>query len=326
MSHSSGDIPTAMKAAVIDQFGAPEVMHLATIPIPEVGPGDVLIRVETAGVGAWDPALCSGEFGGEGARFPLVLGSDGEGTIAATGASARRFRVGDRVYAYGFLNPKGGFYAEYAVIPEDEVSPVPPTVAPGTAGALAADGLTALAGLELLSTGPGQTLIIFGASGGIGHLALQLAKRMGARVFAIASGDDGLDLMRRLGADAAVDGRRSDMATAAHAFAPDGFDAALTTAGGAASDRAMALVRKGGRIAYPNGVEPEPKVAEGVAAQAFDGYHGKDALERLGVLVSKGPFHVEVTRRYPLDAAGQALRDVSRHHLGKLAVDVRYGS
>ena len=144
-------------------------------------------------------ALCSGEFGGEGARFPLVLGSDGEGTIAATGASARRFRVGDRVYAYGFLNPKGGFYAEYAVIPEDEVSPVPPTVAPGTAGALAADGLTALAGLELLSTGPGQTLIIFGASGGIGHLALQLAKRMGARVFAIASGDDGLD---RCGASA----------------------------------------------------------------------------------------------------------------------------
>ena len=101
---------------------------------------------------------------------------------------------------------------------------------------------------------------------------------------------------------------------------------ALTTAGGAASDRAMALVRQGGRVAYPNGVEPEPKVAAGVIAQAFDGYHGRDALDRLGALVSKGPFHIEVTRRYSLDTAAQALRDVSRHHLGKLAVEVRRGS
>ncbi len=324
MTIASADVrvPAAMKAAVIDLFGAPEVMHLATIPVPQLDANEVLIRVDNAGVGSWDPALCGGEFG-EGVRFPLVLGSDGEGTIAATGTSAHRFNVGDRVYAYGFLNPKGGFFAEYAAVAEDEVSAIPPTVRPGKAGPLAADGLTALAGLELLATGPGQNLVIFGASGGIGHLATQLAKRLGARVFAIASGDDGLDLVRRLGADAAVDGRRSDVAGEARAFAPNGFDAALTTAGGGASDRAMALVRKGGKVVYPNGVEPAPKVPAGVVAQSFDGYHGHAAFERLNVLVSKAPFHVEVTRTYPLDTTAQALRDVAQHHVGKLAVEVR---
>ncbi len=240
------------------------------------------------------------------------------------GARARRFHRRDRVYAYGFLNPKGGFFAEFASIREDEVSAIPPTLSLDQAGALAVDGLTALAGLDRLETGPGQELMIFGASGGVGHLAVQLAKRLGARVLAVASGADGVELVQWIGADASVDGRTADVTAAAHAFAPGGPDAALVLVGGM-SVAPLALVRRGGRVAYPTGVEPAPDAASGVAVEAFDGYSGHEALERLNALVAMAPFHVEVSREYPLDEAPHALRDVTRHHLGKLALKIGKG-
>ena len=322
MSQSADlSIPRNMKAAVIDEYGPPDVIHTAVIPVPELGPNEVLIRVDTAGVGVWDPELCAGEFAeGEGG-FPRVLGSDGAGTIAAVGSNARRFRVGEAVYGWGFLNPKGGFYAEYAALPEDEVSSIPSTLSPQEAGVLAVDGLTALAGIERLLLGRDRTLLILGASGGVGHLALQLAKRLEARVLAVASGDDGVELVRRLGADEAVDGRKGDVAKKARAFAPDGFDAAFVLSG-ALSEELLGLVRHGGRVTYPNGVEPEPRPRPGIVVEGFDGYHGHEALERLDALVGNGPFHVVVSRTYPMEATAQALRDVQRHHLGKLAVRV----
>src|ERR1044072_794387 len=104
---------------------------------------------------------------------------------------------------------EGGFYAESVAVSEDNVAPIPPGVKPDEAGALGADGVTALRGLQdELRLAAGETLMIFGASGGIGHLAVQLAKRIGAKVLAVASGDDGVSLVRRLGADVAIDGRR----------------------------------------------------------------------------------------------------------------------
>ncbi len=250
-----------------------------------------------------------------------MLGSDGSGIVVAVGSKAHRFQVGDRVYAYGFMNPKGGFYAEYTAIPENEVSSVPDTLSLDQAGVLAVDGLTALAGLDTVKLERGQKLVILGASGGVGHLALEIAKRIGARVLAIASGADGVELARRLGADEAIEGRSGDIAAKARDFAPDGFDAALILAGARADD-VVALVRQGGRVAYPNGVEPQPADRFGVAVRSYDGYHGRDALRRLNRFVAVGPFHVEVSRTYALEETPKALADVTRHHLGKLAVRV----
>jgi NADPH2:quinone reductase len=314
-------VPARMKAAIIERFGGPEVMHIATVPVPELADDEVLIRVGAAGVGAWDPELCEGAFGDYGAGFPRVLGSDGAGTVAALGSEVKRFSLHDRVYAWGFMNPKGGFFAEYAAIPEDEVSIIPDTLTLDEAGALAVDGLTALAGLDELKTGPHQSLMIVGASGGVGHLALQLAKRLGARVLAVASGADGVALVKRLGADASVDGRSADVAATAHAFAPEGLDAALVLAD-PRSVAPLALVRRGGRIAYPNGVEPAPDAIDDVTVRPFDGYSGSEALARLNALVSMAPFHVEVSREYALEDAPQAMRDVKAHHLGKLALAI----
>jgi NADPH:quinone reductase-like Zn-dependent oxidoreductase len=186
---------------------------------------------------------------------------------------------------------------------------------------LGADGVTALRGLDdQLHLSAGQALMVYGASGGIGHLAVQLAKRMGARVLAVASGTDGVELVRRLGADAAVDGKKDDVARAARDLAPGGLDAALVLVHGKGVDAALRAVRKGGRIAYPNGVEPAPKGPAGVTVLAYDGEPGRDVLERLNRLVAAGPFHVEVGRAYRLEDAARAHRELEQHHLGKVAL------
>ncbi len=313
-----------MRAAALDGFGGPEMITIHTLPIPKVGPDEVLIHVESAGVGVWDPYEIQGGFAemtGTKPKFPYVPGSDGAGTVAAIGENVRRFRVGDRVYAFGMANPKGGFYAEYTAIQEDSVSVIPSNVPTDQAGAMPWDAMTALRGLDdTLGLQAGESLLIFGASGGIGHLAVQLAKRMGARVFAVASGDDGVALVKRLGADAVVEGHRDDVVTAAQAFEPDGLDAALVTAGGEATDRALTALRDGGRVAYPNGVEPEPQARSGVVVRSYDGEPDPQAIEKLNRLIESGPFEVHIARTFPLDQAAEALRALDTHYVGKLAL------
>ena len=186
------------------------------------------------------------------------------------------------------------------------------------------DAMTALRGLDdKLDLKQGEALMIFGASGGIGHLAVQLAKRMGARVLAMASGDDGVALATRLGADAVVNGRKDDVAAAAREFAPDGLDAALVTAGGETAERALAAVRDGGRVAYPNGVMPEPKARPGVRLSSYDVIPGQEATDKLNRLIDSGPFEIHVARTFPLDQAAEAHRALGTHFLGKLALRPR---
>jgi NADPH2:quinone reductase len=313
-----------MRAAALDGFGGPEMITLHTIPVPEVGSDEVLIRVESAGVGVWDPYEVQGgfaEMSGTKPQFPYVPGSDGAGTVAAVGENVRRFHEGDRIYAFGLANPKGGFYAEYTAVPEDYVALIPGNVPTDQAGAMPWDAMTALRGLDdSLGLQPGESLLIFGASGGIGHLAIQLAQRMGARVFAVASGDDGVALAKRLGADAVVEGHRDDIVTAARAFAPDGFDAALITAGGEKAELALTALRDGGRVAYPNGVEPEPQGPSGVIVRSYDGEPDPPAIEKLNRLIEAGPFEVHIARTFPLDQAAEAHRTLNTHYVGKLVL------
>jgi len=313
-------IPETMKAAAIDRFGGPEVIHTRSLPVPKPGPHEVLIRLNTAGIGVWDPYVRAGELSSGAPAFPQVIGNDGAGIVVAVGERVTRHRVGEPVYAYSM---DGGFYAEYVAVNEDNVAPIPPGVNQDEAGALGADGVTALRGLEdELELEAGQTIMIFGASGGIGHLAVQLAKRIGAKVLAVASGGDGVALVGRLGADVAIDGRRDDPAEAARAFAPGGLDAALILTHGEGLDAALQAVKKGGRVAYPNGVEPEPRVPDGIESHAYDGTPDLDAFNRLNRLIGSSRFHVELGRVYRLEDAQVAHREIDQHHLGKLAFRV----
>ena len=315
-----------MRAVALDRFGGPETLQVQTVPIPDVSADEILIHVESAGVGAWDPFEREGGFVevlGLTPKFPYVLGTDGAGTVAAVGENVKEFKEGDRVYAAALGNPKGGFYAEYAVVKADNAARIAGSLNMDQAAVLPSDGLTALRGLEeVLRLQPDESVMIFGASGGIGHLAVQLAKRLGARVFAVASGEDGVSFVKRLGADAAVDGRSDKVLDVAREFATDGIDAALVTAGGDATDRALSAIRAGGRIAYPNGVMPEPKAPARVSVEAYDGEGGRDAIDRLNELIETGPFEVHVHRVFPLEEAAEAQAALEEHHLGKIALRV----
>jgi NADPH2:quinone reductase len=318
----NASIPQTMKAAAIERFGGPEVLKLKSLPVPRLKAKQVLIRLDSAGIAVWDPEVRAGELElGPKQKFPRVIGNDGAGTLVAVGSGVRRFKVGDRVYAVAY---EGGFYAEYVAVPADDVARIPPGLDAREAGALGADGITALRGLDdTLRLEPGETLMIFGASGGVGHIAVQLAKRIGAKVLAVASKADGVALARRLGADKAIDGHRDDVARAVRAFAPDGLDAVLVLAGGQGLDGALAAMKKGSRVAYPNGVEPVPRGPKGVRVRAYDGTPAREAFARLNRLIGKKPFHVELGGVFRLEDAASAHRRVKKHHLGKLAFEMR---
>lgn len=325
MAKTSKAKEKTMRAVALDRFGGPETLKVQTVPIPEVAADEILIHVEAAGVGAWDPFEREGGFVevlGRPAKFPYVLGTDGAGTVAAVGGKVKEFKEGDRVYALELGNPKGGFYAEYAAVKADNASVIPGSLTMDQAAVLPTDAITGLKGLDVLDLQPDETVMIFGASGGIGHLAVQLAKRMGARVFAVASGEDGVRLAKQLGADEAVDGRSDNVLEVAKEFASGGIDAALVTAGGDATDRALSAIRSGGRVSYPNGVEPAPKPPAGVTVEAYDGEGGREAIEELNRLIEAGPFKVHVHRTFPLDQAAAAQAALEEHHLGKIALKV----
>jgi NADPH:quinone reductase len=313
-----------MKAVAIDRFGGIETLKARELPIPDVGADEVGVRVEAAGVGVWDPFEREGGFAKEfnvKPQFPLVLGSDGAGTVDAVGDKVRHFKKGDRVYGIAFLNPKGGFYSQYSVVKENSLSHIPGKLGMPQAAAMAVDAITALAGLDTtLGLRNGESVLILGASGGIGHLAVQFAKRMGARVLAVASGDDGVAFVRGLGADKVVDGKKDDIAVAARQFAPQGLDAVLLTAGGEAAEKALSTLRQGGRAAYPNGVEPTPKERAGIKIQSYDGEYAPPPFEKVNRLIEAGPFEVHVARTFNLDQAADAQRALEDHYLGKLAL------
>ncbi len=313
-----------MRAVAIDEFGGIEKMKPRELPVPELATDEILIRVDTAGVGVWDPFEREGGFAkefGMQPHFPHVLGSDGAGTVAEVGDEVRDLKPGDRVYGISLMSPKGGFYAEYTAIKANNVAMIPPALSTRDAGVLAVDGVTALDGLDkALQLKAGESILILGASGGIGHLAVQLAKRMKARVLAVASGRDGVEFVNRLGADKVIDGHREDILKAAHEFAPKGLDAALLMTGGKAAEQAITALRKGGRAAYPNGVPNAPRTREGVKIVSYDGEPNPSTFAKLNELIAGGPFEVHIAKTFKLEDAAEAQRALSDHYLGKLAL------
>lgn len=318
-------VPETMRAAAIDRFGGPEVLSIHVLPVPELSSSDVLIALHTAGVGSWDADMRAGWWPFGRPKFPLVLGVDGAGTVVAVGSRVRRLKPGDQVYAYSFANPKGGFYAEDVVVPAERAAPIPSVLDHRHAGAIGCTGLTALQGIDdALHVKAGESVIIHGASGGVGTLAVQFAKLRGARVLATASGADGVALVRRLGADAAVDGRHEDVLAAARDFAPDGIDAVLALVGGPALTRCLAAVGRGGRLAYPDGIEPAPRKRRGLKIIRYDGTPGVREFERLNRAVEAAKLKVPIAARFSLaDARASHERLAAGHVLGKIVLKVR---
>ena len=315
-------MPARMKTAAIDRFGPPEVLTPHVLPVPKVGPHEVLIAVHAAGVGIWDAKIRDGTWATGRERFPLVLGTDGAGVVAARGARVRRFQVDDRVWAYEYPNPRGGFYAEYVAVNAEHVATVPRGLDLLEAAAAAVTGLTAHQGIDQhLSVADGQAVLIFGASGAVGTLAVQFAKRRRARVIGTATGADAMALVRDLGADGVFDPRSDGAVEQLRELAPDGLDAALALAGGPVLERCLDLMNTGGKVAYPNGVEPEPQRRKGIRIAAYDGIAGRAEWAALERAVEEVRLRVPIGGVYPLEQAAAAHARVERGHvLGRIVL------
>jgi NADPH:quinone reductase-like Zn-dependent oxidoreductase len=320
----SRSIPTTMRAAAIDRFGSPDRLSIHEVPVPEIDPNEVLIAVHTAGVGPWDAEMREGCVSGP-VNFPLILGTDGSGIVAAVGPRVRRLKVGERVYSYSYENPKGGFYAEYVAVDSQKVAPAPATLTLEEAGAIATTGLTAVQGIDdHLHVTKSESVVIHGAGGGVGSLAVQFAKLRKARVLATASTERGIDFVRTLGADLVVNGHDEDLADVILRWAPDGADALLALAGGPSLDLGIGAVRDGGRVAYPNGVEPPPKRRRGIKIQAYDAVPGVREFEHLTKAVEASRLRIPIAARFPLEEAARAHQQIARGHtLGKIVLRIR---
>jgi NADPH:quinone reductase-like Zn-dependent oxidoreductase len=313
-----------MRAAAVDRFGPASALTLHEVPVPTPGPHEVLIAIDTAGVGSWDIAIRDGSWRKPGRqRFPLVPGVDGAGVVAAKGARVRRVDVGDRVYAYEFGNRQGGFYAQFAAADAKHVGRVPKALRLRDTGAVAASGLTALQGIDALALRPGHTVLIFGASGAVGTMAVQFAVQRGARVIATASGAAPARLVRKLGAHHVIDARRRDAVERLRRFAPDGLDRVLALAGGSELERCLDFVRPRGRVVHPNGIEPVPAKRRTFRLRAFDAVASPHAFDELTRHLRDPRIRVPIAARYPLGKAAQAHRRLDRARVsGRLVLQI----
>ncbi len=244
-----------MQAFVLSRYGGPDAMELREIPIPIPDEGELRVRVMAAGLNPVDYKLREG-----GLRLinridlPVVGGFELAGVVEALGPDVRRFDVGDRVYARVDTALLGAF-AEHAVVHEDFAAVMPRSLSYAQAASLPLAGLTALQALrDELHVGPGTKLFISAGAGGVGTLAIQLAKYFGADVTTTAS-PKGEDLVRQLGADVVIDYTAGDFAAGL-----GGFDAALDLVGGETLERTLGIVKPGGSVVSIAGV-PEPQTA-----------------------------------------------------------------
>jgi NADPH:quinone reductase-like Zn-dependent oxidoreductase len=244
--------------------------------------------------------------------------------VVAKGARVRRIHVGDRVYAYEFGNRQGGFYAEFAAAHAGHVGRVPKGIDLRDAGAVATTGLTALQGVDALELRRGRTVLIFGASGAVGTMAVQFAVQRGAHVIATASGAAAARLVRKLGARRVIDARREASIEQLRKFAPDGLDGVLALAGGPELERCLDFMRPKGRVVYPNGIEPVPMERPTVRMRAFDAVANPREFDKLNRHLGNSRIRVPISASYPLGKAAQAHRRLGREHtLGRMVLCVR---
>jgi NADPH:quinone reductase-like Zn-dependent oxidoreductase len=311
-----------MRAIAKDEFGGP--VSLMNLPIPEIGSDEVLIRVQAAGVNPFDWKVADGILKDEKEHhFPLILGFDAAGMVERVGADVSGLFEGDEVYGYLSKPVIGkGSYAEYVVAPAAIVAKKPEAVSFAEAAALPMPGLTAMDLVDAVDLRKGETILIVGATGGVGSYAVQLAARRGARVIATARGANEA-FVRELGAAETIDHSREDVIEAMLVAHPDGIEAIIDVVSDPKVLRRMArLVKKGGRIASSvHAADVEYLSERGVRATNVGMQPEAWRLEELSGMVDAGEISVQLEHTFPLEEAREAL-EVSRtgHVRGKIVL------
>lgn len=312
----AGPMTSTTRIVIADQPGGPEVLHVAEEELPAPGPGQVAVAVRAAGVNPIDHKLLSGA---RGAPFPFRPGNEVAGIVTAVGTGVERFAVGDEVIGY---RVSGGFAADL-VTSQDDLVGKPAALSWELAAGLLLAATTAEHVLAATAVGPGDTVLVHGASGSVGQLAVQLALGRGATVIGTASPRNH-ELVHGLGATPVAYGE--GLRGRVEALAPDGVDVAIDLVGSPeALDVSLALVADPARVV--TAVAPPGFLAAG--AKAVGGAPGADpgdglryaARERLAALAADGALVLPVVRTYPLEQAGDALAFVlDGHAAGKVVL------
>lgn len=304
-----------MRAVTYDSY-APDNSRLTVgeVPDPKVGPGQVLIEVRAAGINPVDWKIMAGGLDGLlDTVFPVVPGWDVAGVVRAAGPDTPEFAVGDEVMAYARKDVvRAGTFAEYVTVNAQAVARKPAALDWAQAGGLPLAGLTAQRSLDRLRVGPGDTLLVHGAAGGVGSIGVQIGVDRGARVLGTAS-ERNHDFVRSLGAEPVSYG--DGLTERLRELAPDGVSAVADFVGGQL-ETTRAVLDPGGRHVSV----ADPAVEEHGGHWIWVRPDGAKLTE-LAALVERGAVTVEVARTYPLDQAGEAL-DASRtgHTRGKLVI------
>ena len=312
-----------MRAIAIDAYGGSERLQMMELPIPEVGPNDVLIRVRAAGVNPADISFREGRNAQMmPLSFPAIMGSDFAGTVARVGAQVTAVRPQTQVYGISF---GGGSYAEYLRVPATgEFAALPASLDVVHAAALPMAGMTALGALDTAALAKGAVLLIVGGAGGLGTFAIQMAARMGAHVIATARTED-QEYLRSLGAAETVDFTKGDVVEAVRTSHPGGVDAVMdVVSGSAAIGHVAQALRTGGRLLSTVYAVDGAQFAErGITAVNVVRPRGAEMLDRLSGMVEAGELRVPVQETLSLEEAARAQEMLQHGHVrGKLVLTI----
>jgi NADPH:quinone reductase-like Zn-dependent oxidoreductase len=290
------------------------------LPAPVPADNEVLVRVHASSVNPVDNAIASGMLTGMVEHeYPVILGRDHAGVVEQVGAGVERYSAGDAVYGFVLhANPTvhDGSWAELITLTEEiSIAPAPAGIELATAGAAPLAGITAISAIDALGLSADDVLLVVGAAGGVGSLAVQLAARTGARVVATALPEDEAYL-RDLGVSDVLP-RDGNIAEIARERYPNGIDALLDLVSYGPGDH-DAVLKPGARVASPNGAAGEGPGRTNVMAVP-----SRENLQRLGALLSDGSLRIPLQASYTLADAPDALRALKAEHTqGKLAIHI----
>ncbi|WP_329063455.1 NADP-dependent oxidoreductase [Streptomyces sp. NBC_01429] len=311
-----------MKALVAPSYGPLDQLVVTDVPKPAPGPGQILVRVETAALNPLDAALVVGAMREMmPVEHPFVVGMDASGVVEAVGEGVTGYAAGDEVLAYTHFHP--GTIAEYTLVTEGpDVAPRPAGLDAARAAALVSTSLTGECVLDAVAGETGQTLLVIGATGGVGSFVVQLASRAGLRVLATAAPADA-EYVRGLGASEVIDYTAVDTLKEALRLAPDGVDAVVDLISrGPALAGTAAAVKEGGRLVST--LMGPTEFERGVTVTYVRMATRDGRLGALAERVLSGDLSVEVTATYPLSDAPKALAEFAagRYTRGKVVVTV----
>jgi NADPH:quinone reductase-like Zn-dependent oxidoreductase len=310
-----------MQASVIEAYGEPEVLHLKEVAKPVAGAEEVLVRVRAAGVNPVDVKTRAGKgVAGRLHGFPVILGWDISGVVEDVGPGVASFAVGDEVYGMVRFPEEGRAYAQYVAAPAGDLAIKPKSLTHAEAAAVPLVALTSWQALfDAADLQPGQRVLIHAAAGGVGHVAVQLARWKGAHVVGTASAAKA-DFVRSLGAHEVVDYTAGPFE---ERVAP--VDVVLDSLAGEVQERSLSVLKPGGILVSILGLTASEARAQelGVRMTRILVHTGTDQLARISRLIDAGELRPVVAATFPLAAAAAAHRASETHHTaGKIVLEV----